>query len=190
MHASGFEGQDLRASLYARLRAGRVLGLGDKMTFETVAQSHLDAPRPSQTDDQSSAEQGRSARGLGGTGLLNADEFRLNQFMGNAGASADATVNASGSMPLHKPKSESVLVQFTLDMRVVAEVTNRMRSSRKATAVRELTLPRPAVIRMPATVVRCLLTAEGTHLTDPDDHLALRKPTHDPADRQVLQHIR
>ncbi|MFD0271671.1 hypothetical protein ACFVGY_34640 [Streptomyces sp. NPDC127106] len=39
-------GQDLRASLNARLRNGRVLGLGDKMTFETVGQSHLEAPRP------------------------------------------------------------------------------------------------------------------------------------------------
>ncbi|MGW1873918.1 hypothetical protein [Streptomyces sp. NPDC001975] len=178
VHATGAAGQDLRASLHARLRDGRVLGVGDKMTFETVGQSHLDAPRPTQTDGQSSAEHGRSARGLAGAGLLNADEFRLNQLMGNAGGSggaADAAVNASGSMPLHKPKSASVLVQFTLDVRVVARVGNRMLPGRTGTAVRELTLPRPVVIRMPEPAVRRMLAAQPDRLQDPDDHLGLRK---------------
>ncbi|MFD3586016.1 hypothetical protein [Streptomyces sp. NPDC058683] len=178
VHATGAAGQDLRASLHARLRDGRVLGVGDKMTFETVGQSHLDAPRPTQTDGQSSAEHGRSARGLAGAGLLNADEFRLNQLMGNAGGSggaADAAVNASGSMPLHKPKSASVLVQFTLDVRVVARVSNRVRPGRTGTAVRELTLPRPVVVRMPEPVVRRMLAAQRDRLQDPDDHLGLRK---------------
>ncbi|MEU0970599.1 hypothetical protein ABZ357_36240 [Streptomyces sp. NPDC005917] len=178
VHATGVAGQDLRASLHARLRDGRVLGVGDKMTFETVGQSHLDAPRPTQTDGQSSAEHGRSARGLGGAGLLNADEFRLNQLMGNAGGAggaADTAVNASGSMPLHKPKSASVLVQFMLDVRVVAKVSNRMRSGRTGTAVRELTLPRPVVIRMPEPVVRRMLAAQQAQLRDPDDHMGLRK---------------
>ncbi|MGW3149369.1 hypothetical protein ACWDG1_32830 [Streptomyces sp. NPDC001177] len=178
VHASGAEGQDLRASLHARLREGRVLGVGDKMTFETVGQSHPAAPRPTQTDGQSSAEHGRQARGLFGAGLLNADEFRLNQLMGNAGGSggmSDAAANSSGSMPLHKPKSESVLVQFTLDVRVVARVTDRVRSGRTATAVRELTLPRPVVIRMPAPVVRRMLAAQDDRLTDPQDHLGLRR---------------
>ncbi|WP_107436221.1 hypothetical protein [Streptomyces hyaluromycini] len=178
VHATGVEGQDLRASLHARLRDGRVLGVGDKMTFETVGQSHLDAPRPTQTDGLSSADHGRSARGLAGAGLLNADEFRLNQLMGNAGGAggaADAAVNASGSMPLHKPKSASVLVQFTLDVRVVATVTNRVRSGRTGTAVREVTLPRPVVIRMPEPVVRRMLAAQQDRLQDPDDHLGLRQ---------------
>ncbi|MGY4977693.1 hypothetical protein ACWCYL_11085 [Streptomyces sp. 900105755] len=178
VHATGVEGQDLRASVHARLRDGRVLGLGDKMTFETVGQSHLDAPRPTQTDGLSSADHGRSARGLAGAGLLNADEFRLNQLMGNAGGAggaADAAVNASGSMPLHKPKSAAVLVQFTLDVRVVARVTNRVRSGRTGTAVRELTLPRPVVIRMPEPAVRRMLAAQPDRLQDPDDHLGLRK---------------
>ncbi|MFF0161609.1 hypothetical protein ACFYRY_29310 [Streptomyces sp. NPDC005263] len=174
VHASGAEGQDLRASLHARLRAGRVLGVGDKMTFETVGQSHLDAPRPTQTDGQSSADHGRSAQGLAGAGLLNADQFRLNQLMGNAGGAggtSDAAVNASGTMPLHKPKMESALVQFTLDVRVVARVTNRVRPSRTGTAVRELTLRRPVVIRMPAPVVRRMLVTQGAQLRDPDGHL-------------------
>jgi hypothetical protein len=70
-----------------------------------------------------------------------------------------------------------------------------MRSGHVATAVRELTLPRPAVIRMPLPVVRRLLAAQGTQLTDPDDHLALRKAAPDakaaadaPVRRKVLQH--
>ncbi|MBW8797062.1 MAG: hypothetical protein JF597_26720 [Streptomyces sp.] len=178
VHATGVEGQDLRASLHARLRDGRVLGVGDKMTFETVGQSHLDAPRPTQTDGLSSTDHGRSARGLAGAGLLNADEFRLNQLMGNAGGAggaADTAVNAAGSMPLHKPKAASVLVQFTLDVRVVARVANRVRSGRTGTAVRELTLPRPVVIRMPEPAVRRALAAQPDRLQDPDDHLGLRK---------------
>ncbi|MFE2070504.1 hypothetical protein ACFXDH_50495 [Streptomyces sp. NPDC059467] len=178
VHATGAAGQDLRASLHARLRDGRVLGVGDKMTFETVGQSHLDAPRPTQTDGLSSADHGRSARGLAGAGLLNADEFRLNQLTGNAGGTggaADMAANASGSMPLHKPKSASVLVQFTLDVRVVARVADRVRPGRTGTAVRELTLPRPVVIRMPEPVVRRMLAAQPDRLQDPDDHLGLRK---------------
>lgn len=178
VHATGVEGQDLRASLHARLRAGRVLGTGDKMTFETVGQSHLGAPRPTQADGQSSADHGRQGRGLLGAGLLNADEFRLNQLMGNAGGSGGATdtaVNSSGSMPLHKPKTTAVLVQFTLDVRVVAEVANRARSGRTSTAVRELTLPTPVVIRLPEPMVRRMLTAQGALLQDPDDRLGLRK---------------
>lgn len=179
VHASGAEGQDLRASVHARLRNGRVLGVGDRMTFETVGQSHLDAPRPTQTDGLSSTDRGRSARGLAGAGLLNADEFRLNQLMGNAdgaGGTADGAVNSAGSMPLHKPKSASCLVQFTLDVRVVAQVTNRVRTSRTATAVREMTLPTPVVIRMPEPVVRRMLSTEGARVEDPDNHLGPRQP--------------
>ncbi|MEV7395246.1 hypothetical protein [Streptomyces sp. NPDC091215] len=184
VHATGAAGQDLRASLHARLRDGRVLGVGDKMTFETVGQSHLDAPRPTQTDSLSSADHGRSARGLTGAGLLNADEFRLNQLTGNAGGTggaADMAANASGSMPLHKPKSASVLVQFTLDVRVVARVADRVGPGRTGTAVRELTLPRPVVIRMPEPVVRRMLTAQPTLLQDPDDQLGLRRTAAPPA---------
>lgn len=152
VHATGAEGQDLRASIHARLRAAKELGPGDKMTFETVAQSDLDAPRPTQTDGQTATDHGRAARGLAGAGVLNAEEFRLNQLMANtdgAGGATDLTANSSGSMPLHKPKVESVLVQYTLDLLVSATVTNRVRSGRTTTAVRELTLPTPVVIRMP-----------------------------------------
>ncbi|MFF6872830.1 hypothetical protein [Streptomyces sp. NPDC012450] len=174
VHASGAEGQDLRASLHARLRDGRVLGVGDKMAFETIGQSHLEGMRPTQRDGQSAADHGRSARGLVGAGLLNADQFRLNQLMANAGGSGgttDATADASGSMPVHKPKSRSVLVQFTLDVRAVARVTGRIRSGTTATATRETTLARPLVIRMPEHAVRLMLTARPARLHDPDGHL-------------------
>ncbi|WP_334664961.1 hypothetical protein [Streptomyces cyaneofuscatus] len=177
VHASGAKGQDLNASVHARLRAGRVLGTGDKMTFETAAQSHLGAPRPTQTDGQSAAEQSRQARGLLGAGVLNADEFRLNQLMGNTGGSGSATgaaTNAAGSMPLHKPKFGSVLIQFTLDIRVVARVTDRVRTSNTQVAERDLTLPTPVVIRMPLPVAGRLLAAHPTEITDPHDRLGLR----------------
>lgn len=183
VHASGTTGQDLGASVHARLRAGRVLGAGDKMTFETVAQSHLGAPRPTQTDGQSSAEQGRGARGLLGAGVLNADEFRLNQLMGNtggAGSASGAAAHGAGSMPLHKPKSSSVLVQFTLDVRVVARVTDRVRTSRTTVAERELTLPQPVVVRMPLPNATRLLAAHPAALTDPRDHLGRHTPAAPP----------
>ncbi|MFI7504029.1 hypothetical protein ACIBVL_37220 [Streptomyces sp. NPDC049687] len=178
VHATGASGQDLRASLHARLRGGRVLGVGDKMTFETVAQSGLDAPRPTGTDGQQANEHGSSARGLFGAGVLNADEFRMNQLLGvidGSGSATDTAANAAGSMPLHKPKFESVLVQFTLDVRVVAEVTDRV-TGRRSTAVREVTLPEPVVVRMPAPSVRRMLTdpADPELLRDPQDHLRLR----------------
>ncbi|MFJ8758881.1 hypothetical protein [Streptomyces cyaneofuscatus] len=177
VHASGAKGQDLNASVHARLRAGRVLGTGDKMTFETAAQSDLGAPRPTQTDGQSSAEQSRQARGLLGAGVLNADEFRLNQLMGNTGGSGSATgaaTNAAGSMPLHKPKFASVLIQFTLEVRVVARVTDRVRTSNTQVAERDLTLPTPVVIRMPLPVAGRLLAAHPTEIADPHDRLGLR----------------
>lgn len=177
IHASGATGQDLRASVHARLRAGRVLGAGDKMTFETAAQSHLGAPRPTQTDGQSAAERSRQARGFLGAGVLNADEFRLNQLMANTGGSGSATgasAHGAGSMPLHKPKFASVLVQFTLDVRVVARVTNRARPSRTGSAERELTLPQPVVIRMPLPVAGRLLAAHPEAITDQHDRLGLR----------------
>ncbi len=168
VHASGAEGQNLNASLHARLRNGLVLGVGDKMTFETIGQSDLDAPRPTQEDGQSSTDRSRAARPMFGAGLLNADQFRLNQLMGNTGGSGgatDATANSSGSTPMHKPKTKSVLVQFTLDVRVVAQVTNRVRGGRTSTAVRETTLARPVVVRMPEPVVRRMLATQGNQLS-------------------------
>ncbi|MFD7817888.1 hypothetical protein ACFV6E_34015 [Streptomyces sp. NPDC059785] len=181
VHASGARGQDLRTSLHARLRGGRVLGAGDKMTFETVAQSGLDGLRPTGTDHQQAAEHSRTARGLGGAGVLNADEFRMNQLLANAdsvGGATDTAVNASGSMPLHKPKAQSVLVQFTLDVRVVARVRDRGRSRDSSVAVRDLTLPVPVVVRMPAPAVRALLADpdNAAKLQDPDGRLAPAPP--------------
>lgn len=176
VHASGAEGQNLRASLHARLRNGRVLGVGDKMAFETIGQSHLEAPRPTQTDGQSSADHSRAACVLAGGGVLNADQFRLNQLLGHTGGSggaADAMANASGSMPVHKPKARSVLVQFTLDVRAVAQVTGRVRTSRTDTAVRETTLSRPVVIRVPEAAARAMVTGQPTHVSDDDHHLVL-----------------
>ncbi|MCQ9135913.1 hypothetical protein [Streptomyces hilarionis] len=175
VHATGASGQDLHTSLHARLRGGRVLGVGDKMTFETVAQSAPDAPRPTGGDGQQANEHGASARGLFGAGVLNADEFRMNQFLGvmdGTGSAVDTAGGGAGSMPLHKPKFASVLVQFTLDVRVVARVAGRV-SGRGATAVQEVTLPQPVVVRMPEPAARRLLadrTGAG-RMADPGRHL-------------------
>ncbi|AQS68972.1 hypothetical protein B1H29_20515 [Streptomyces pactum] len=180
VHASGLQGQDLRASVHARLRAGKVLGTGARMSFETVAPSGPDGPRPTQEDGQYAADHGRAGRGLFGAGLLNATEFRLNQALANAdsaGGAADMTANGSGSMPVHKPKQRSVLVQFTVDVRVVARVVARG-THRTGTAVREVTLPTPVVVRMPEPVVRRLLaeTADETRLRAARGRLAPAGP--------------
>ncbi|MET9383065.1 hypothetical protein ABZY09_18835 [Streptomyces sp. NPDC002928] len=95
---------------------------------------------------------------------------------GGSGGTTDATANSSGSMPLHKPKMKSVLVQFTLDVRVDAQVTQRVRGGRTGKAVRERTLARPVVIRMPEPMVRRLLMTEGARFQDPDNRLGLAPP--------------
>ncbi|MFE1028377.1 hypothetical protein ACFW5I_28045 [Streptomyces sp. NPDC058818] len=180
VHAGGLQGQDLRASVHARLRAGKVLGTGAKMSFEAIAPSGPEGPRPTQEDGQYSADRGRAGRGLFGAGLLNATEFRLNQALANAdsaGGAADMTASGSGSMPVHKPKQRSVLVQFTVDVRVVARVVARG-THRTGTAVRELTLPAPVVVRMPEPVARRLLaeTADDSRLRAAEGRLAPADP--------------
>jgi hypothetical protein len=115
-------------------------------------------------------------RGLGGAGVLNADEFRMNQLLGNVdqvGGATDSSAHGSGSMPLHKPKFEATLVQFTLDVRVVARVSNRGRSGAPSVAVRDFTVPTPVVVRIPAPVARRMLQDPSHHtkLHDPDGRL-------------------
>ncbi|CAM5502639.1 hypothetical protein SMICM304S_12145 [Streptomyces microflavus] len=76
--------------------------------------------------------------------------------MGNvdgAGSASGAAANGAGSMPLHKPKFTSVLVQFTLDVGVVARVTNRGSIPCTEVAERDLRSRAPVVIRMPLPVV-------------------------------------
>ncbi len=180
VHASGAQGQDLRASVHARLRAGKVLGTGAKMSFEAIAPSGPEGPRPTQDDGQYATDHTRAGRGLFGAGVLDATEFRLNQALVNAdgsGGSGGPTASGSGSMPVHKPKQRSVLVQFTLDVRVVARVTDRG-THRTGTAVRDLTLPAPVVVRMPEPVVRRLLaeTADDTRLHADAGRLAVADP--------------
>ncbi|MFF0968724.1 hypothetical protein ACWDQO_23705 [Streptomyces sp. NPDC003703] len=170
-------GHDLHTSLHARLRDGRVLGAGDKMTFETVAQSAPDALRPTGADGQHTVEHTKTARAAGGAGLLNGTDVRLNRLLagaGHTGGGADGTAAGSGSMPLHKPKAESALVQFTLDVRVVAEVKGVVRPGHPAVSVREFTHPVPVVVRIPAPVVREMLRdpANRKRLRDPDGLLS------------------
>ncbi|MDX6328395.1 MAG: hypothetical protein QOI83_778, partial [Streptomycetaceae bacterium] len=172
-HASGLEGQDLGCSLHARLFDGHVLEAlddqgghldGDEMTFETVAQSTLDAPRPSATGHPHSASHGTSVQSGGGEGPVRADYSGMNNvvgtgnFTGSATSSAD---NGSGTVPLQKPRDKSALVQFTLEFRIVARVhhrhTQRVRSASGSTSVQDYVLPTPVVIRMPELAVRQML---------------------------------
>ncbi|MFC5953017.1 hypothetical protein ACFP51_00475 [Streptomyces pratens] len=173
VHATGVIGQDLSTSLHGRLRDGRVLGAGDKMTFETVWQNATDAPRAGGADSQSSAEHSRTARGMFGPGVLEAGPFRMNQLVGNAdrvGGATDASANGAGSLPLHKPKDRAVLVSFTLDVRVVARVASRGFGHGESVAVRDLTVVAPVVVRMPAHAVRTMLEDPGNaaRLHDPE----------------------
>ncbi|NYS19060.1 hypothetical protein HFP43_14675 [Streptomyces sp. SJ1-7] len=93
---------------------------------------------------------------------------------GGSGSGSGAAAQGAGSMPLHKPKFASVLVAFTLDVKVVARVTDRVRTSRTQVSERDVTLPAPVVIRMPQPMATRLLTTHPTALTDPGDRLGLR----------------
>jgi hypothetical protein len=174
-HASGVEGQDLRCSLHARLRGGRVLDIGDSMTFEAVGQSALDGSRPTAIDNQQAAEHKSSLRANGGLGRLDAGPYR-NEAVGTAdftGGATDTGANASGSMPLHKPKFDSVLAQFTVEFRIVARVSHRhtqsIRSAAGSTSMRDYVLPVPVVVRLPKPAAAQMLADAGTpaRLTDP-----------------------
>ncbi|MFJ1968058.1 hypothetical protein ACIO93_05255 [Streptomyces sp. NPDC087903] len=174
-HHSGLEGQDLDCSLHARLRDGRVLGLGDTAIFETVAQSDPGEGRAGATDLHSGADHGRGVRGHFGAGPLLTDPGRMSEAVANGAQASDSSAlagNASGSVPLHKPKTESVLVQFTAEFRIVADIHNRLtqgvRPRGSNTATRDLVLGRPVVIRIPLPSVRRMLAGgEAAHVSDP-----------------------
>ncbi|MEU6198486.1 hypothetical protein [Streptomyces sp. NPDC047061] len=180
VHVSGVEGQDIACSLHARLRDGEILGRGDKMTFETVAQSGPEG-RPAAADAQHASHHGRSARILGGEGPVRADYSGMNSIPGSYGRDGgptDAAGNASGTVPLRKPKAASMLVQFTLQVRAVARVRHRhtgaLRDPARAVGVQDYTLTYPVVIRMPEPAVRRMAAAaRGGHApADPHHVLA------------------
>jgi hypothetical protein len=134
------------------------------MTFETMGQSTLDAPRPSATGHQHSASHSASVLPSGGEGPVRADYSGMNNVLGSAeftGGSTSAADSGSGTVPLQKPRSESVLVQFTVEFRIVARVnhrhTQRVRSASGSASVQDYVLTSPVVIRMPAPAVRRML---------------------------------
>ncbi|PGH50555.1 hypothetical protein, partial [Streptomyces sp. Ru87] len=174
-HATGVAGQDLETSLHAQLTHGRVLDAGDTMTFEAIAPSSPDGDRPTGQDHQHGREHGKNVRGAAGAGLLNAQEFRLNEALlrsDNGGAVTDNAAAGSGSMPVRKPRTQSVLVQFDLRVRVVARVRNRA-TRRVESAVRDHLVPTPVIVRMPAPAVRRMLASarDGAKVADPHGRL-------------------
>ncbi|MFF4296295.1 hypothetical protein ACFY0N_21975 [Streptomyces vinaceus] len=84
---------------------------------------------------------------------------------------------------------KAVLVQFTVDVTVVATVTDRLtkKLGGTSTAVRETTLSQPVVIRMPEPAVRRMLAAQGDRVQDPGNHLAPSRPPPErqPADARI-----
>ncbi|MFD4502785.1 hypothetical protein [Streptomyces sp. NPDC058457] len=180
VHVSGVEGQDIACSLHARLRDGEILGGGDKMTFETVAQSGPEG-RPAAADAQHASHHGRSAGFMGGEGPVRADYSGMNNVpgtYGRDGGPTDAAGSASGTVPLQKPKAAALLVQFTLQVRAVARVRHRhtgaLRDPARAVGVQDYTLTYPVVIRMPEPAVRRMAAAaQGGHApADPHRVLA------------------
>ncbi|XES00115.1 hypothetical protein HEP87_58310 [Streptomyces sp. S1D4-11] len=176
VHASGAQGQDLR-TLTARPAARRACAGCRRQDDlrDGGAECSGRAPAHGHGPPAGGGAQ-QVGTGLGGAGVLNADEFRMNQLLGNAdqvGGATDTSAHGSGSMPLHKPKSEATLVQFTLDVRVVARVRDRGRSGAPSVAVRDFTVPTPVVVRIPAPVARRMLQDPSNHtkLDDPDGRL-------------------
>ncbi|MGY4923897.1 hypothetical protein [Streptomyces sp. 900105755] len=179
VHVSGVEGQDIACSLHARLRDGEILGKGDKMTFETVAQSGPEG-RPAAGETQHAAHHGRSARFMGGEGPVRADYSGMNNVpgtYGRDGGPTDAAGNASGTVPLQKPKAASLLVQFTLQVRAAAQVRHRhsgaLRDPARAVGVQDHTLTYPVVIRMPEPAVRRMAAAAPGGHAPADPHQVL-----------------
>ncbi|MFJ9563333.1 hypothetical protein ACIRQQ_25230 [Streptomyces fuscichromogenes] len=179
VHVSGLEGQDIDCSLHARLRDGEILGSGDKMTFETVAQSGPEG-RPAAAEAQHASHHGRSARFMGGEGPVRADYSGMNNIpgtYGRDGGPTDAAANASGTVPLQKPKAASTLVQFTLQVRAVARVRHRhsgaLRDPARALGVQDHTLTFPVVIRMPEPAVRRMAAAAPGGHAPADPHRVL-----------------
>ncbi|MEU4652470.1 hypothetical protein AB0G32_00725 [Streptomyces sp. NPDC023723] len=182
VHASGAQGQDLRAWVHARLRAGRVLGTSDakeEFTFESIAPSGPGEMRHTQSDEQHAGDQSSTLRGVLGPTLVS-PEARINQGTLNydsTDGSADMSASGSGSLPVLKPKARSTLVQFTVDLRVVAEVTDRG-THRVKKAARDMTLPMPVVIRMPAPEVERMIGPDngfGSELRGPAENDVRRK---------------
>ncbi|MFJ8488938.1 hypothetical protein ACIRBZ_11295 [Streptomyces sp. NPDC094038] len=179
VHVSGVAGRDVACSLHARLRDGEILGRGDKMTFETVAQSGPEG-RPAVADAQHASHHGRAARVMGGEGPVRADYSGMNNVpgtYGRDGGPTDAAGNASGTVPLQKPKAASVLVQFTLQVRAVAQVRHRhtgaLRGPAGAVGVQDHTVTYPVVIRMPEPAVRRMVAAARGGHTPADPYRVL-----------------
>ncbi|MFJ4623953.1 hypothetical protein [Streptomyces sp. NPDC088812] len=174
-HHSGLEGQDLDCSLHARLRDGRVLGRSDTAIFETVAQSGPEDGRAAATDLHTGTDHGRGTRGYAGAGPLLTDPGRMTDAVLTGAQASDLSTlagHASGTVPLSKPKTESVLVQFTAEFRVVADIHNRLtqgiRPRGRNTATRDVVLSHPLVVRVPLPAARRMLTGTtAAHVSDP-----------------------
>ncbi|MEU6540442.1 hypothetical protein [Streptomyces sp. NPDC047000] len=175
VHVSGVEGQDIACSLHARLLHGRVLGRSAELSFETLVRSAPDELRPTGTEHRHAAHHGRSARFSGGEGPVKADYSGMNSMPvahTRDGGPTDAAGLAAGTGPLHKPKEESALVQFTVQFRAVARVrprhTGRVRDARQGIGVVDHVLSVPVVVRMPVSAVRRMVAEPGGrgHVTD------------------------
>ncbi|MFB6551513.1 hypothetical protein [Streptomyces sp. NPDC056405] len=160
VHISGAEGRDVDCELHARLLDARSLGESEAMTFETVAQSGPEGPRPASVEHRQAARHGRSAGFSGGGGPVRVEQSGLTNApggVGSEGGAAGTVGNAAGTVPLQKPKETSALVQFTLEFRAVARVRRRHTQGvrgAEAVGVRDGVLPIPVVIRMPASEAR------------------------------------
>lgn len=185
IHLSGLEGADADCALHGKLRDCVLLGESETMTFEQVAQSLLtdkpvlaeggtgeaastvQAPRAAGNTQSGSTAHFRSGgpsfgteRVRNGSSGLNASPFTT----GMPGGAVGKASNTSGMVPLQKPKDETVLVQFTLDVRAIARLrrrhTQRIRGE-EAVGDFERTLTNPVVVRLHKQDVEKLLKNGG-----------------------------
>ncbi|MEU4652462.1 hypothetical protein AB0G32_00685 [Streptomyces sp. NPDC023723] len=169
-HLSGPEGSDADCELHGRLKDGVILGDSEKMTFEPVAQalltsgsvdgndtvdgSAVQAPRAAGNAYSTSASHSRSGVPPFGSGPARDGTDGLNgagTTTGMPGGDMASSGNTSGMVPLQKPKDDTVLVRFALDVRAVARLRHRHTQwLRGAEAVGDLEkrLSHPVVIRL------------------------------------------
>ena len=152
-----------------------MLGRSAELSFEALVRSSPDELRPAGTEHRHAAHHGRSARFSGGEGPVKADYSGMNNVpvahTRDGGPTGTAAL-AAGTGPLHKPKEESALVQFTVQFRAVARVrhrhSQRVRDAARVVGVVDCVLTAPVVVRMPVSAVRRMVAAPGGggHVTD------------------------
>jgi trimeric autotransporter adhesin len=182
-HASkAFGGQDLGASLHARLTRGEVLGLGDKMTFEAVAGSAPGAPRHVAAENQDGLASTQTSGFMpGGTDYHHTPDhdYRGPQAVlqiGHTHETQQNTGRSAGSIPHVVATESAALVKFDLHIRAVVRLRGRIagtgRGGSTAATATEVRLSHPLIVRIRRSAAEAMVkrgdATDPRHALGPD----------------------